>query len=219
MQCNIKYVGKWDSVDQWYCLTHHAIATDENGNILNECIKNKEIFDNGLKIEKEDIKNILFVYPNLLKNVDGELYVNENKTSGIMYIQDSLFEIRDFGGILLSKLNHVKLEAERCTFCGHIHSDDGRFAFTPHNPHLCAYCGHFFEVKKENVGNELDVVFPIPEINLDNACIDIENVLTLSYDVFKGQVLINGINCNRINLNGKEYSLVEFLNKKLHDQY
>ena len=220
MNCKINYCGKWDGKDQYYCSVHRCRATDKDGNVLNECISTKkENFENGLTISKEDIKSMIFTYPNLLASTEGVLEVNHKETSGILYIGDSIFETRDFGGLLLSRLNHIDLKVEHCTYCGHIHSDDGRFAYMPHNPHLCAYCGHMFNVEQANVGNELAVLFEIPEIMLENKAVEIHDTLTITYDVFKGSVLVNGVSCDTLIIEGETISLVDYLNKRLYNEY
>lgn len=220
MNCKIEYVGKWDGEDQYYCSVHRSRATDKDGNVLQECISTKkENFGNGLTINKEEINSMVFTYPNLLASVESELKVNDEETSGILYIGNSIFELRDFGGLLLSKLNHIELKVEHCTYCGHVHSDDGRFAYMPHNPHLCAYCGHFFEVQQANVGNELAVLFEIPEIELEKKTIEINDQFTLTYDVFNGKVLINGENADTIIINKETIRLVDYLNKRLYNEF
>lgn len=220
MRCKIEYCGKWDGKDQYYCSVHRSRATDKDGNVLEECISTKKNnFANGLTINAEDITSMEFIYPNLLASVESELKVNDEGTSGIMYIGDSIFELRDFGGLLLAKLNCIELKVEHCTYCGHVHSDDGRFAYMPHNPHLCAYCGHMFNVTEANVGNELAVLFDIPEIELEKKEIEIQDQLTLTYDVLKGNVLINGVNADTLIIDGETISLVDYLNKRLYNEY
>ena len=220
MNCKIEYCGKWDGEDQYYCSVHRSRATDKDGNVLKECISTKkENFATGLTISKEDIKSMIYTYPDLLTSTEGLLEINNKATSGILYIEDSIFETRDFGGLLLSKLNHIELKVEHCTYCGHLHSDDGHFAYMPHNPHLCAYCGHMFNVEEANVGNELAILFTIPEIELDNKEIEIQDKLTITYDVFEGSVLVNGVNCDSLTINGETISLVDYLNKRLYNEY
>ncbi len=55
------------------------------------------------------------------------------------------------------------------------------------------YCGNFFDVKKPNVGNELNTLFNIPQLNLNNKIIDIDKILELKYDVFQRKIFINGL--------------------------
>ena len=124
-----------------------------------------------------------------------------------------MLEKRDFGGLLLAKLNNVNLEVEVCPYCNNIHSDDGKFAYKPHNPHLCAYCGRLFEVDHPNIGNEITTIFNISDLNLDDKCLKIE------YDVLKNSLLVNNVCCNRISLNDKEYYLKDYLNEKLYNEF
>ncbi len=220
MECKIVDAGLWDGKQQYYCITHRSVATNEKGERLPQCISTiKSDFENGLTIKKEEVKRIVIKYPDLLSSPKGKLYINDKLTSGILYIGDSIFEIRDFGGILLSNLNNIELEVEYCPFCNHIHSDDGCFAYKPHNPHLCAYCGHFFKVKKANIGNELAVLFEIPKIKLNSQKIKIEDKVELTYDLFNGEVLINGKSVNVLQINNIEYELVDYLNNVLYNEF
>ena len=220
MECKIQDAGLWDGKQQYYCITHRSVATNEKGEKLQQCISTiKSDFENGLTIKKEEIKKCILKYPNLLVSPKGELYINDKITSGILYIEDSVFEIRDFGGMLLSNLNNIQLKVEYCPFCGHIHSDDGRFAYERHNPHLCAYCGHFFEVKEANVGNELAVLFEIPKIKLDSGKLKIDNKVELIYDLLKGEVLVNGKKVNVLQIEDMEYDLVSYLNHVLYHEF
>lgn len=218
MKCKIEYVGKWGNEDVYYCLIHHKKASI-NGKKLDECIcDDKESYDNSLVISKEKIKNIIFTYPDLLHSLKSILEV-DGKETNIVYIGKSMLEKRDFGGLLLSRLNNINLETEKCPFCGNIHSDDGKFAYKPHNPHLCAYCGHLFSVKHPNICNELATIFKIPNINFNNGCIEITDKLKIEYDVLNGEVLINNINCDKIKINNEQYNIKDYLNEKLYNEF
>lgn len=219
MKCKIEYVGKWDEEEVYYCLTHHKKASI-NGEELDECLcENKEEFEHALVINKNEIKSIVFIYPNLLESTNNELIINDEKSSGILQIGNSLIEKRDFGGILLSKLNCIQLKIEKCPFCGNIHSDDGRFAYKPHDEHLCAYCGRLFLVEEPSIGNELVTIFGIPDIKLENKCLEIKNKLELKYDVLNGIVLINDVSCNEIKINNQKYNIADYLNEKLFNEF
>lgn len=218
MECNIKNVGKWDEEEVYYCVTHHKKASI-NGKKLNECIcDDKKAFDNGLVRNKDEVQNILFIYPNLLESVNNILKINNQETS-ILYIGKSMLEKRDFGGLLLSQLNNINLEVEHCTYCGNVHSDDGKFAYKPHNPHLCAYCGKFFQVDHPNIGNEITTIFDIPDIILEDRCIEIDKELKLEYDVLKGRVLVNGLSGDKIKINNEVYTLKDYLNQRLYNEF
>lgn len=218
MECNIKYVGKWEEEEVYYCVTHHKKASIK-GRKLNECIcDDKETFDNGLVYSKDKVQNILFIYPNLLESVNSILKINNQETS-ILYLGKSMLEKRDFGGLLLSRLNHINLEVEHCIYCGNVHSDDGKFAYKPHNPHLCAYCGKLFQVNHPNIGNEITTIFDTPDIILEDKCIEIDKELKLEYDVFKGIVLVNGLSCDKIEINNEIYTLKDYLNQRLYNEF
>ncbi len=217
MECNINYVGKWDKEDVYYCINHHKKASI-NGKKLNECICNKKEYEKCLTINKEDIYSIKFTYPNLLTNLESTLKVNDKEVN-ILYIGKSMLEKRDFGGLLLSKLNNINLEVEVCPYCNNIHSDDGKFAYKPHNPHLCAYCGRLFHVDHPNIGNEIASIFNIPDLNLDNKCLEIKSELKIEYDILTNNLLVNNICCNKIKVNNQEYYLKDYLNEKLYNEF
>ena len=218
MKCNIEEVI-WNDERKYYCATHRSPAFDKDNNKLEQCLsKNKSAYDNIIEMKKEDIKEIVLIYPNLLESVKGKILINDREI-GILKIDNSIFEVRDFGGLLLSLLNDITLKEEKCPICGHIHSDDGKFAYSPHDTHLCMYCGNLFDVKEANVGNELSTIFDIPKIELKNNMIDVKEKCTLKYNVLKGSLEINEEDCNKIILNKKEYLLVDYLNKLLYDEY
>lgn len=218
MKCDIEEVV-WNGEKKYYCKTHRAPAMDNENNKLENCLsKNKKAFNNIVEMDKEEIKEIVLIYPNLKENVNGKIFVN-NQEAGILKIEDSIFEVRDFGGLLLALLNNIELKVERCPICNHIHSDDGMFAYKPHDTHLCMHCGNLFDVKEANVGNELNTIFEIPKVNLDDKVIDVKDKCTLKYDILKGKVTINEENCNKISVNGKEYILVDYLNELLYNEY
>ena len=167
MKCNIEEVI-WNDERKYYCTTHRSPAFDKENNKLEKCLsKNKSAYDNIIEMKKEDIKEIVLIYPNLLESVKGKILINDREI-GILKIDNSIFEVRDFGGLLLSLLNDITLKEEKCPICGHIHSDDGKFAYSPHDTHLCMYCGNLFDDKEANVGNELSTIFDIPKIELKN---------------------------------------------------
>ena len=215
MNCKIEEVI-WDGKKKYYCKTHRAPAFDNNNQKLEECLsKNKEAFNNIINMNKEEIKEIVLIYPNLLENVKGKIIIN-GKEVGILKIQDSIFEVRDFGGIMLSLLNNIELKEEKCPLCNHIHSDDGMFAYKPHDTHLCMYCGNLFSVSEKNVGNELSTIF---KIELNDKKINIKEKCMLKYNVLKGELTINNNKCNKLIIKDKEYLLVEYLNELLYNEY
>ena len=90
MKCYIEYVGKWGNEEVYYCLIHHKKASI-NGKKLDECIcDDKESYDNSSVINKEEIKDIIFTYPDLLHSLKSILRVNGKETN-IVYIEKSMF--------------------------------------------------------------------------------------------------------------------------------
>lgn len=218
MKCNIEEVI-WNGEKKYYCTTHRSPAFDNDNKKLKECLsKNKEAFKNIVDMNKEKIKEIILIYPNLLENTKGSIIINGTEI-GILKIENSIFEVRDFGGIMLSLLNNIKLQEEKCPLCNHIHSDDGMFAYKPHDTHLCMYCGNLFDVREKNVGNELSTIFKIPKIKLNDKTINIQEKCMLKYNLLKGEITINEINCNKLIIKDKDYSLIEFLNDLLYNEY
>ena len=49
----------------------------------------------------------------------------------------------------------------KCTFCGSVHVDSGRFALYYHARHKCMHCGLFFESKVPCVGIEAPATTPM----------------------------------------------------------
>lgn len=133
--------------------------------------------------------------------------------------KDCVMYYKDLGGILLSKLNHIDLEMVKCSHCHHMHSDNGKFAYTPHRTHLCLYCGHLFRVKERNIGSELATILPIPEIKLHHKKLAITSKCRIGYDLLKGILLINNQNVDRLIINEKEVSVSEFLDTILENEY
>lgn len=156
MKCNIEYVGKLrNRMPQYYCTIYKSFASDKKGNKLDECLCNyKEIYDNVLDLKENNIESIEIIYENILKNVVPKIFINNKEFNGTLKYNDCILCYKDLGGILLSKLNAISLEKVRCSHCKHYHSDNGKFAYTPHRTHLCLYCGHLFRVKEKNIGNE-----------------------------------------------------------------
>lgn len=214
MKCNIEYVGKMrNGKEQYFCTTHQSIALDSNGNKLEECLCNtKEIYDNILDIKGLDINSIEIIYENVLDNLTPIIYINNKVFKGVLKYNDCIINYKDFNGIMLSKLNNIPLELVKCSHCNHYHTDNGKFAYTPHRTHLCLYCGHLFRVKKQNIGNELAIIFNIPNIELNNNKISINDKCNIKYNLLKGEILINNQNINTIKLNNKEMGVIEFIN-------
>ncbi len=120
---------------------------------------------------------------------------------------------------MLSRLNEVDLKASKCPYCGGMHTDNGMFAYTPHSEHLCIYCGHLFKVEEANIGNELALHFEFPSIHLKDDTVTIDDKCEVAYDLFTGELTINGISCHKVRLNSEEIDLITFLNKSLKNEY
>ncbi len=219
MKCNIKYIENNSGVDYW-CLSHKTKATkqDLNEPIYCDC-KYKEKYENIVEMNPTDIESIKIIYPNLNDNTNLKVFINNEEFNGILKLKNSVIDLKDYGGLMLSKLNNIVLEASKCPYCGGMHTDNGKFAYTPHSKHLCIYCGHFYKVEKENIGNELALYFNFPTIKLlDNKSI-IDDKCEVSYDLLKGELYVNNICCNKIQLNNKEIDIVLFLNNFLKNEY
>ena len=221
MKCNIEYVGKLrNGTKKYYCTAHKYITSDKEGNRLKECLCNyKELFNNCLNLKEYNIKSIKIIYENILKSLVPKIIVNNKEFNGVFKYDNCLLTYKDFGGIMLSKLNRIKLETIKCNHCNHYHSDNGKFAYTPHKTHFCLYCGHLFRVKEKNIGNELELIYNIPNIKLKEELIVVENNCYVEYDLLKGLVHINNKNCDRIFMKGKEISIIEFFNYILQNEF
>ncbi len=218
MKCNIKYIDNNKDVSYW-CLSHKSIARSQEG-IPTSCeCKYKERYENIVKMEKQDINSIKIVYPDLKKDTNVKLYINDKEFNGILQIENSIIDLKDYGGLMLSKLNNVNLETSSCKYCSMKHTDNGKFAYTKHSTHLCIYCGHLYDVEKANIGNELALYFDFPNINLKDNVVVVGNKCELVYDIFKGNLTINGTSCDKLVIDNNEISLVEYLNSALKDEY
>ena len=221
MKCNIEYIGKSrQGITKYYCTAHKSFAYDKLGNKLDECLwSNKEIYDTRLNIKQNEIKDINIKYENILESVIPKITINNNEYSGVLEYNDSILTYKDFGGIMLAKLNNIPLEIVKCSHCGRYHSDNGQFAYTPHRTHLCLYCGHLFRAKERNIGSELAMIYTIPEIKLKDKLLKIDNYSCVEYDMLKGNLLINNQNVNKVLFEGKELNIVEFLNNLLANEF
>ena len=221
MKCNIEYIGKSrQGIPKYYCTVHKSFAYDKLGNKLDECLwKNKEIFDNRLNIEQMEIKNINIRYENILEDVIPKIIINDSEFSGVLEYNNSILTYKDFGGIMLAKLNNIPLEIVKCSHCGRYHSDNGQFAYTPYRTHLCLYCGHLFRVKERNVGSELAMIYDIPEIKLKDKLLKVDDYCCVEYDMLKGILLINNQNVNKVLFKDKELDIIDFLNHILENEF
>lgn len=221
MRCKIEYVGKLRTgVPQYYCTVHKSFASDKEGHMQKECLcTNKEAFDNRLNLKDVDIRDIKIVYENILENAIPKMIIDDKEFDGILEYENCVLGYKDLGGIMLSRLNDVCLEAVKCSHCNHYHSDNGKFAYTPHRTHLCLYCGHLFRVKEKNIGNEFDFIYDIPKIKLENKRVELKDNCRIEYDLLKGTLLVNGQKCDRILLSEKEMSVVDFLNHMLEKEF
>lgn len=221
MKCNIEYVGKSrKGTTKYHCTVHKSFAYDKLGNKLDECLwNNKEIYDNRLNIEQNQIENINIRYENILENVIPKIIINNDEFNGVLEYGNSILTYKDFGGIMLSKLNDIPLEIVKCSHCNRYHSDNGKFAYTPHRTHLCLYCGHLFRVKGRNVGSELAMIYNIPKISLKDKLLKIDDYCCVEYDMLKGILLVNNQDVNKVLFKGKELSTVDFLNHILGNEF
>ena len=219
--CCIKYCGKDEKgLDRYWCLTHKDIASDEEGNKLETCLCGyKEIYDNKIKIEPQNVDSIKVVYKNVLKEIKPIIYLNQKEENHALEIEDSILDFKDIGGLMISKLNCIKLISSYCSYCGKPHTDDGVFAYTPHAKHLCQYCGYFYNVEEANIGNEFALFFDVPNITLEEGIVEIEDTLSLEYDVLKGILLINGKNVNKVKEKEKIIYLKAYLNELFKEEY
>lgn len=221
MKCNIQYIGKLRcGRTQYFCTTHKHIASDKEGNKLEECLCNyKDLFDNRLDLENTKIDSLKIVYDNILENQVPSIYINEKLFKGVLVYKDSVLTFKDLGGIMLAKLNNIKLESVLCNHCKKPHSDNGMYAYTPHRTHFCNYCGHLFKVKDPNISQELEEIFIIPDIELKSEGVNITDNCLVEYDLLKGSLLINNKAVDTIIIDNNEEKLACFLNKILKNEY
>lgn len=221
MKCSIEYVGKLrNGTPQYYCTIHKSFASDKKGNKLGECLcNNKKAYDNRINIRDNHIESIKIIYEDILKNNIPKIIINDKVFDGVLEYNNSILGYKDLGGIMLSKLNSISLEKVKCSHCNHFHSDNGKFAYTPHRTHLCLYCGHLFKVKEKNIGNEFDVIYNIPNIKLNNEVVCIKNSCCIEYDLLSVLFHVNCKNANKIFINDKEISIIEFLNNALENEF
>ena len=219
MNCKIKHLVDNSGLDYW-CEVHKAKATKIGDNDPTTCdCTYKFLYENVQKRTRENIKSIKIVYPDLNKNTNVQVIINDKEFKGILKLEESIIDLKDYGGLMLAKLNNIQLEASKCPYCGGMHTDNGVFAYTPHSKHLCIYCGHFYNVEEANIGNELALYFAIPKVNLEDKMVNIDDVCEVSYDLFEGEVLVNKINCNKLKRGTKEINLVDYLNEMLKEEY
>ena len=221
MKCNIEYIGKSrQGKTKYYCTVHKSFAYDKLGNKLDECLwNNKEIYDNRLNIRQNVIENIKIKYENILENVIPKIIINDEEFNGVLEYDNCILTYKDFSGIMLAKLNNIPLEIVKCSHCKRYHSDNGKFAYTPHRTHLCLYCGHLFRVKERNVGSELAMIYDIPKIKLNDKLLKIDDYCCVEYDFLKGNLLINNQNINKVLFKDRELDIVEFLNHILKNEF
>ena len=221
MKCNIEYIGKSrQGINKYYCTSHKTFAYDKQGNKLEECpCPNKEIYNNKINIKSKLINNICIKYENILENVIPKIIINGNEFNGVFEYDNCTLTYKDFGGIMLAKLNNIPLEIVKCSHCQHYHSDNGKFAYTPHRTHLCLYCGHLFRVKEKNIGSELAMIYDIPKIKLEDKLLKLNDYCCVEYNMLKGILLVNNQNINKILFENKKYDIAEFLNHILENEF
>lgn len=221
MKCNIEYIGELENgIPLYHCSTHKYIASDKQGKKLEECLcPYKEMYENPLDIKKNDITDLKIIYENILEDQKPIIYINNQPFNGVATFDDSSLTYKDFGGIMLSRLNFISTKVIKCKHCNHYHSDDGQFAYTPHRTHLCHYCGRLFRDDEKSLGNELTLVFDIPFIHLQDKTIPIEDTCKIEYNLLTGSITVNDEQVDRIIINNEEKTLKEFLNTVLKDEY
>ena len=209
MKCSIDFIGKKrNGVEQYWCITHKALASDKQGNRLSSCLcPHKEVFENVWDIEKGPIKSLEILFMNILENTIPLIFVNHELFHGVFQYKSSLLNYKDLVGIMLSKLNDISLEEVRCNHCNQMHSDNGKFAYTPHKTHLCL------------IGSEMEPIFPIPKIKLEHASVLVASHCRVQYDLLKGILLINSKSVDKIVMNGQEENIEDFLNSFLENEY
>lgn len=220
MKCDIKYVGKLRSgTPQYYCSTHKSFASVK-GEKLDNCLCNcKDLFDTSFDLEKKKVDSIKIVYENILENKVPKVFINQKVYYGVLKHEKSILHYKDLGGMMLSRLNQIPLEVVTCSHCHQKHSDNGKFAYIPHRTHLCLYCGHLFRVKEKNIGNELDTIYDIPSIQLEENRIDIDKECRIEYELFSGELLINNQKANRVLVDNKEVLIIHFFNELLENEF
>lgn len=219
MDCKIEYLENNEGLQYW-CLHHKTKATEIEGQAPAKCdCKYKERFNQIVEMLPEDIKSIRIIYPDLNKNTNLKIFINEEEFDGILKLKNSIIDVKDYGGLMLSNLNNITLETSECPLCKGKHTDNGKFAYTPHSKHLCTYCGRFYKVEKANIGNELALYFNFPKIHLESNTVAINEKCKISYDLLKGELLINDISCNSLEKETEKIDVVAFLNDKLKEEY
>lgn len=219
MDCKIEYRKNNDGLEYW-CLQHKTKATGVDGNAPTKCdCQYKERYKQIVEMLPEDIESIKIIYPDLNKNTNLKIFINEQEFDGILKIKNSIIDVKDYGGLMLSKLNNIALETSECPHCKGKHTDNGKFAYTPHSKHLCIYCGRFYNVEKANIGNELALYFNFPNIDLEDNRVIINEKCEISYDLLNGNLLINGVSCKYVEKGNKKIEVVAFLNDKLKEEY
>lgn len=219
MKCNIKHLEDNCGLDYW-CLSHKTQAIMVNGQKPINCnCEYKERYENIVEMNPQDIKSICIIYPNLNNNTNVNVFINGQEFKGILKIKNSIIDLKDYGGLMLSKLNNIYLKASKCPYCNGMHTDNGMFAYTPHSKHLCIYCGHFYNVEKANIGNELALYFDFPNINLENYTTLIDEKCEIKYELLTGELLINNTSCNKVQFKNSEFDVVSFLNDTLKNEY
>lgn len=221
MKCNIEYIGeKENGIPEYYCTTHKYLASDETGNKLEECLSpDKELFDNILDIKKTNIKSLKIIYTNILEDKKPEIIINNEEFNGVLTYETSTLTYKDFGGLMLSRINYLSTKDIICKHCHHYHSDNGKFGYTPHRTHQCHYCGRLFRDESKSVGNELTLMFQIPYIHLEEKTLTVNDKCSVEYNLLDGTILVNSNNIDNIIYNGEEISLKEFLNNMLENEY
>jgi len=146
MNCNIKYNKNNSGIEYW-CLSHKTKATSINGKIPIFCdcqykdriLKFMDLVAYALNwvsvlattigVAKYfayiNIKSIKIIYSNLKNNTNVKLFINNQEFLGIVKIENSIIDLKDYGGILLSKLNNINLESSKCPYCNKMHTDNG----------------------------------------------------------------------------------------------
>lgn len=178
--CNIVYVGKnRNGKARYWCLMHHAPASDRRGTKLKSCLAQQQHVHN----KQEEFclvpsnyeggvalwGSTLAVYDTTLFPVSAGIHVHARKVEGGKKEIDKTFssvKIKYNGhtavidadaaiSYLCANVLRQNMEYIECPYCGAPHLDKDRYAVIPHKKHLCTSCGRYFFVQHNNIGNPI----------------------------------------------------------------
>lgn len=178
--CNIVYVGKnRNGKARYWCVTHHAPASDRRGIKLRSCLakqqKSRNHQDEFCLVPSDYAGGValwgstLAVYDTTPFPVTTGIHVHARKTEGgpkeidrtfssvkIKYNgHTTVFDADAAISYLCANVLNQGMEYVECPYCGSAHLDKDRYAVTPHKKHLCTSCGRYFYSKYKNIGNPI----------------------------------------------------------------